>query len=128
MHFLKHTHPFFTVSTILILILSSCDRNVEDTGDINCNPEPTVHEIVWMIGITNQEASITIQTGDTVRWIWGEENMPHDVSSDDANAPEDFGSEILSGKGTIYEYTFTEEVVFNYKCSIHSDTMFGTIT
>lgn len=77
---------------------------------------------------TPQEATLTIKPGDTVRWIWGEEDMPHNVGSEDPNAPEDFGSEIMIGMGSVYEYVFLQETVFDYFCSVHPTMMFGTIT
>lgn len=84
-------------------------------------------EILWKMGISEADASATIQVGDKVRWIWDEPDMPHDVSSDDPDAPDDFGSEILIGMGQIYEYTFTTPAEIDYFCSIHS-SMNGTIT
>jgi len=88
----------------------------------------TTHEITWMMGITNEEASITIEEGDTILWIWGEPDMPHDVSSVDPNAPDGFGSEIMKGLDSSYEFTFEEAVVFDYRCSVHPQQMVGTIT
>lgn len=113
---------------LLILLFNSCTRNVEEIEENPCSDEPVVHEIVWKVGVNGPDASLTIAPGDTVRWIWGEEDIAHNVVSDDANVPEDFGSEIMTGEGMIYEYTFTEETVFEYRCSIHPETMFGTIT
>src|SRR5690606_12983272 len=84
--------------------------------------------ITWVMDISHEEASVTIGTGDTVLWTWGESGMPHDVSSIDPDAPDDFGSEILIGEGQTYEYTFTEEAEIDYRCSVHPNTMTGTIT
>lgn len=84
--------------------------------------------ITWMMGISEEDASVTISTGDTVLWTWGEGGMPHDVSSIDPDAPEDFGSEILIGMGQTYQYTFTEAAEIDYRCSVHPTTMVGTIT
>lgn len=86
------------------------------------------HDITWLMGISNQDASVTINTGDTVRWTWGENGMPHNVSSVDPNAPSGFGSETMTGIGSVYEFTFTEPVIFNYRCSVHPTLMTGTIT
>lgn len=85
------------------------------------------HEITWLMGISHEDASVTIDVGDTVKWIWGEEGMPHSVISDDPDAPEDFGSDILTGMGSVYEYTFTEAATFDYNCGVHP-AMMGTIT
>lgn len=84
--------------------------------------------ITWLMGISEEDASLTLSSGDTVIWTWGENGMPHDVSSIDPDAPDDFGSEILIGMGQTYEYTFTEPAEIDYRCSVHPTTMKGTIT
>lgn len=122
----KYTAIFWLVLTCLTF---SCEYTVEKgLPSSPCNPEPVTYEIYWKMDTSGQLASVNIKPGDTVRWIWAEENMPHDVTSNDPNAPDDFGSEMMIGEGSIYEYTFTEETTFNYHCSIHPTTMFGTIT
>lgn len=122
----KYTAIFWLVLTCLTF---SCEYTVEKgLPSSPCNPEPVTYEIYWKMDTSGQLASVNIKPGDTVRWIWAEENMPHDVTSNDPNAPDDFGSEMMIGEDSIYEYTFTEETTFNYHCSIHPTTMFGTIT
>lgn len=83
--------------------------------------------ITWMMGITEEDASLTIGTGDTVIWTWGQSGMPHNVSSVDPDAPEDFGSETMSEEGSTYQYTFTEAAEIDYRCSVHPAMMKGTI-
>ncbi|MGJ8666275.1 MAG: T9SS type A sorting domain-containing protein [Patiriisocius sp.] len=88
----------------------------------------TTHDIVWTNGAgTSGEATKTIETGDTVRWTWGN-TAGHDIFSSDPDAPADFGTGIISQQGFVYEYTFTEEAVIDYICTPHSGNMFGTIT
>jgi len=118
----------FIYLIVMSITVLGCSRNVEEAPVANCEPGPVVHEINWMDGISVHSASVVIKPGDTVRWIWAEDNMPHDVSSTDPQAPADFGSQILTGLGNTYEYTFTEEAIFNYRCSVHPTTMNGTIT
>src|SRR5690554_901194 len=77
------------------------------------------YEITWMMGISPEDASVTAAPGDTVKWVWGEESMPHSVVSSDSNAPEDFGSDIMTGMDSVYEYTFEEEASFGYECGVH---------
>ncbi|MFA7444636.1 MAG: T9SS type A sorting domain-containing protein [Flavobacteriaceae bacterium] len=84
--------------------------------------------IDWGMGTSSQEASITIETGDTIKWIWVDSGMPHDVSSIDPNAPAGFGSPMMSNLGYEYSFTFNEETTFDYRCAVHPGTMFGTIT
>ena len=85
------------------------------------------YNITWLMGISEEDASVTLNSGDTVIWTWGEPDMPHDVSSDDPDAPADFGSEILIGEGQTYQYTFTEPAEIDYECSVHP-AMDGVIT
>jgi len=86
------------------------------------------YNITWMMNISHADASVTISSGDTVLWTWGEPGMPHDVSSIDPDAPEDFGSDILIGEGQTYQYTFTDPAEIDYRCSVHPTNMTGTIT
>lgn len=105
----------FIIKAILLLFITS-------------GKAQQTYEIMWSMSTTPAEATITIQVGDTVKWIWAENGMPHDVSSIDPNAPDDFGSTMMTAIGSIYEYTFTQEVTFDYRCSIHPGIMYGTIT
>jgi len=81
-------------------------------------------------------ADLTIQVGDTVRWVWG--SSGHSVvSGTNGNADNQFCSPSntgcdnppLSSKGTTYEHTFTQAGTFPYYCSVHFTLgMTGTIT
>jgi polyvinyl alcohol dehydrogenase (cytochrome) len=80
-------------------------------------------------------ANLTIQVGDTVRWVWG--SSGHSVvSGTNGNADNQFCSPSntgcdnppLSSKGATYEHTFTQAGTFPYYCSVHfSLGMTGTI-
>ena len=81
-------------------------------------------------------ADVTIQVGDTVRWMWG--SPGHSVvSGTNGNADNQFCSPSntgcdnppLSGNGATYEHTFTQAGTFPYYCSVHFLLgMTGTIT
>jgi len=86
----------------------------------------TTYDLDWAIGINGEAASLTIETGDTVRWTWTDE-MQHDVISL-LSSQESFDSGIMTGSGTQFEYTFTEVGINSYQCSVHPGNMFGTIT
>lgn len=86
----------------------------------------TTFDLDWAIGINGADASITIETGDTVRWTLAD-NSPHTVSSI-AGSQETFDSGTISGNGTQYSYTFTDVGTNDYQCNIHPGSMFGTIT
>jgi len=71
-------------------------------------------------------ATLTIQVGDTVRWVWG--SPGHSVvSGTDGNADNKFCSPSnsgcnnppLSNMGASYEHTFTQAGTFPYYCSVH---------
>lgn len=85
----------------------------------------TTFDLDWFVGVPSQNVSITIETGDTVRWTWTDE-VPHSVTSE-SGSQEDFDSGILTGSGSQFSYTFTEMGVNDYKCDVHS-AMVGTIT
>ena len=80
----------------------------------------------WGFNINGENASLTIETGDTVQWIWVD-GGGHSVTST-PSSQESFDSGILQGAGSTYSYTFTQEGVNEYVCTPHSATMFGTIT
>src|SRR5439155_97786 len=81
-------------------------------------------------------ANLTVQVGDTVRWVWG--SSGHSVvSGTNGNADNQFCSPsntgcdnpLLSSSGATYEHTFTQAGTFPYYCSVHfSLGMTGTIT
>lgn len=61
--------------------------------------------------------AIHVDTGTTVRWTWTGNGGAHDVVSV-ADDPLDSGSPV-GGTGVHYEYTFTDDGVFNYHCVPH---------
>lgn len=85
----------------------------------------TTYNLDWAVGINGPDASLTIETGDTVEWTWTDA-LPHSVTSL-AGSAETFDSGIITGLGNVYSYTFTVEGVNDYDCVVHSN-MFGTIT
>lgn len=84
----------------------------------------TTHMINWFMGVTNAQASMTIDSGDTVMWTWT--GGTHTVTTSDG-AAETFSSPILSGAGSTYSHTFTVPGNTPYFCDIHP-MMTGTIT
>ncbi len=99
---------------LFIIMLTAYMASAQTTFDLN-----------WFVGINNSQASITVGTGDTVRWTWTDE-VPHSVTSK-SSSQENFDSGILTGSGTQFSYTFTQVGINEYKCDVHSD-MEGTIT
>ena len=85
----------------------------------------TTYTIDWFTGVSVEDASVTIEVGDTVEWIWMD-SLPHTVSSD-SDAAEEFDSGTITGIGETFSYTFTIVGENGYECEIHS-TMDGVIT
>ncbi|MEE1897180.1 T9SS type A sorting domain-containing protein [Flavobacterium rakeshii] len=92
---------------------------------IGLSAQTTHHIDNWAMGISNQDASLTIDQGDTVEWTWSD-TLPHTVSST-AGSTETFDSGTISGVGETYSYTFTEIGANTYQCNVHPG-MNGTIT
>lgn len=73
-------------------------------------------------------ASLEIEVGDIVRWT--NNGGFHSVDANDVtfpDNPESFGNP-AGAAGWVYEYTFTESGFYEYRCGIHTATMFGDIT
>lgn len=85
----------------------------------------TTFDIDWEVGVNGAAASATVEPGDTVRWTWTDA-LPHSVTNE-SGSQEDFDSGVLTGLGTQFSFTFTQEGVNDYKCDVHSN-MSGTIT
>lgn len=84
----------------------------------------TTHEILWKVGV-GTDASITIEVGDTVTWIW-DDTVPHSVTND-SGSTEVFDSGVETGLGFTFSHTFTMPGVNPYGCDVHS-AMEGVIT
>jgi plastocyanin len=93
-------------------------------GVLSTNAQ-TTHNLNWFNGITPENASLTIETGDTVIWTWTSPN--HTVESVAGSVEEPFTSGILGPIGSTYSHTFTVAGTNNYICGIHP-SMMGTIT
>ena len=69
----------------------------------------------------NMDIDLTIQPGDTVRWIWisGMHNVVSGMDGD-----KDAGSEFFSGPpefAAVFEHTFDTPGVYPYFCEVHVD-------
>jgi plastocyanin len=98
-----------------LLPRSAADILVDDGSG-----EGTVHEVSIM-NFEMNPGSITILSGDTVRWT-NLDNAVHSVTSGNPDDG-DTGSRFDSGNmdsGAVFEHTFNEVGTFNYFCSPHS--------
>ena len=83
-----------------------------------------IHEITvgdFFFQGDNFSSTVTIQVGDTVRWINADGGFQHNVTSNS-------GAWVASATSNsfVFEVTFTEVGSFSYVCTLHSD-MTGTI-
>lgn len=85
------------------------------------------YDLDWAIGINGPAASVTIETGDAVRWTLTD-NVSHTITSIPGSSVQTFDSGTLSGMGTQYSFTFSVVGANEYKCNFHPGSMFGTIT
>ena len=87
----------------------------------NVTPQPADQGKIVEVAIEDfsfNPASVTILTGDTVRWT-NKDSAVHTVK----------GSSFESGElktGDTYEFRFTDAGTYNYECSIHP-SMKGTV-
>ena len=94
-------------------------------GTFSLMAQTTHHITNWAMGISSNDASMTIDQGDTVEWTWSD-STPHTVTSQ-AGSAESFDSGMVTGIGQTYSHTFTEIGDNPYRCSFHA-SMQGTIT
>ena len=101
-------------AAFLVAGCSDHDANAPDDG-----PPPTSQSVDVR---DNQFAAATIRlaTGGTVRWTWRGDN-PHNVTFTGGPAS------ATQSNGT-YERTFDAPGAFRYICTIHGQSMSGTVT
>ncbi|MFN2463680.1 MAG: plastocyanin/azurin family copper-binding protein [Candidatus Dormibacteria bacterium] len=108
----------------LVAILAGCGQGTSGTaaGSSPAAPAPAVTVKIVpdpaTIG-TFVAPSVTIKTGETVRWQFEDLN-PHTVSS------ATFSSQPMD-KGKSYSHTFTKAGTYMYHCAIHPEMM-GSVT
>ncbi|MBL6969005.1 MAG: plastocyanin [Gammaproteobacteria bacterium] len=94
------------------------------SGCSNDLPVPKVVEIE-IINYGYQPQTVTINPGDTVRWINREKRQYHSVKLDGDGGGGSVNSEYLF-PGESWEHTFSQEGVYNYMCGPHSE-MVGAV-
>ena len=90
--------------------------------------QATVHT-VNISGLTFSPANITIQQGDTVRWV--KTAGVHNVRESGGGADTVFYSGAPTGGAFTYNFAFNAPLsgVFNYRCDVHFGSgMVGTVT
>jgi len=87
-------------------------------------PPPTVDVVVSNNAFTPNAVTVTAPT--RIRWTWGAGAASHSVES--LGSPSFTSSNVLTGAGSVYTFTFVTPGVYSYDCVIHGVAMSGTIT
>ena len=84
-------------------------------------------------GLAFDQTDVSINVGETICWIWEDENMAHNIaetSADSDNVRKSNGVYSGAAETTVdFRYTFTEDTTFFYICEPHATLdMRGEIT
>jgi plastocyanin len=75
---------------------------------------------------TINPAQDTVAVGQPVTWTWtGTGPTAHSVES--IGSPGFTSSQILTGSGMVYSFTFTQAGTYHYQCAVHGSAMTGTV-
>jgi plastocyanin len=72
-------------------------------------------------------STVTVTTGDTVRWSFDGATMAHNVHGTGANWDPPLQSTIGTGQAAV-DYTFNAPGVYTFLCDVHGASMSGTVT
>jgi plastocyanin len=126
---MRSTLHWFLIFTAAAAAACSSDSEPNDGGNGGgAAGTVTVGNIFFRSGhnSTQNPAIDTVAAGTTVTWTWtntGAES--HSVRSEEA--PSFTSSDILTGNGMTYTFTFTSPGTYHYDCAVHGDDMTGTI-
>jgi plastocyanin len=102
---------------------NSSQQNNTSTNS-NSGPQPTGANEVSIINMNFSPASMTVKKGTAVKWL-NNDNIAHTVVENDGQ--EHGPNSQTINPGSTYSFTFADEGVFHYHCSLHPD-MLGTVT
>lgn len=71
-------------------------------------------------------ATLNVQVGDTIRWVWVQGSHTTTSTTIPAGAPS--WDEPMNSNNTVYEYRVSVAGVYNYLCTPHSSTQIGSFT
>ena len=113
---------FLAVVSITILLCASTEAQA-DVFEVTL-------EGIWFSydGQQNMDIELTIDPGDTVRWLWveGYHNVVSGFPGDGNEGELFFSGPPIDEPGNIFEFTFLEPGVFGYHCHPHGE--FGMIS
>ena len=74
----------------------------------------------------SRPAQDTVAVGQTVTWTWTNTgSTSHSVQS--ISSPSFTSSDILTGNGQTYSFTFMQAGTYHYQCAVHGSLMSGVI-
>src|SRR5262245_60136564 len=102
---------------LLALTLSACGtgqaaQTPQAPTDTTGGPTVTIKNLAYT------PATLTVQAGATVTWVWQDGAIAHDVKGNDFNSP-------VTAQGT-FSHRFTTPGTYPYLCTLHPN-MTGTI-
>jgi plastocyanin len=75
---------------------------------------------------TQNPAQDTVAVGQMVTWTWTNTgSTSHSVLS--TSSPSFTSSDILTGNGQTYTFTFTQPGTYHYSCAVHGSLMTGVV-
>jgi len=80
-------------------------------------PTPTTH-VVTITDNVYSPKQLTIQPGDTVRWVLNSTTYTHTVTAKDGSFDSGF---TFTSQGAVYERRFDNKGTYEYNCKTHSD-------
>ena len=113
---MRHKQITALSALALTVLLAACVPSTDTSSPpppVSQGPSVTIRDMRF------DSDHVTIEKGDTVTWVWDDDDMAHDVSGDG------FRSEIQTG-GT-FSHAFEESGDYSYVCTLHSG-MSGTVT
>jgi len=77
---------------------------------------------------TRNPAQDTVAVGQTVTWTWTNTGgTSHSVEALPLDNPSFTSSNIMSGSGTTYSFTFNAPGTYHYQCAVHGSLMSGIV-
>lgn len=102
-----------------VFAASACSDHTDPVSPVDEGPPPTSRSV----DVQDDQfvaASVRVATGGTVRWTWRGGNL-HNVSFTD-------GRTSLTQTNGTFERTFDAPGSYRYSCTVHGQSMSGTVT
>lgn len=103
------------------------DATAVPSAPIPTEAAVTVGNIFFRSDRNNTDPAVdTVAVGGTVTWTWVQTGLePHSVRS--TGSPSFASSEILTGNGQTYAFTFSTAGTYQYDCAVHGSQMTGRV-